>query len=39
MIEKLDKMSDFFQVDFILSVSMDESELPETVKDKIIVSL
>ena len=39
VIEKLDKMSDFFQVDFILSVSMDESELPETVKDKIIVSL
>ena len=32
-------VSDFFQVDFILSVSMDESELPETVKDKIIVSL
>ena len=25
VIEKLDKMSDFFQVDFILSVSMDES--------------
>ena len=39
IIEKLDKMSDFFQVDFILSVSMDESELPEAVKDKIIVSL
>ena len=39
VIEKLDRMSDFFQVDFILSVSMDESELPETVKDKIIVSL
>lgn len=39
VIEKLDKMSDFFQVDFILSVSMDESELPEVVKDKIIVSL
>ena len=38
-IEKLDKMSDFFQVDCILSVSMDESELPEAVKDKIIVSL
>ena len=38
VIEKLDKMSDFFQVDFILSVSMDESELPEAVKDKIIVS-
>lgn len=39
VIEKLDKMSDFFQVDFILSVSMDEAELPEAVKDKIIVSL
>ena len=39
VIEKLDKMSDFFQVDFILSVSMDESELPEAVKDKIIVFL
>ena len=39
VIEKLDKMSDFLQVDFILSVSMDESELPEAVKDKIIVSL
>lgn len=32
-------MSEFFQVDFILSVSRDESELPESVKDKIIVSL
>lgn len=39
IIEKLDRMSDFFQVDFILSVSMDESELPEAVKDKVIVSL
>ena len=39
VIEKLDKMSDLFQVDYILSVSMDESELQETVKDKIIVSL
>ena len=39
VIEKLDRMSDFFQVDFILSVSRDESELPESVKDKIIVSL
>lgn len=39
VIEKLDRLSDFFQVDFILSVSMDESELPEAVKNKIIVSL
>ena len=39
VVEKLERMSDFFQVDFILSVSSDESELPESVKDKIIVSL
>lgn len=39
VVEKLDRMSDFFQVDFILSVSKDEVELPESVKDKIIVSL
>ena len=39
VVEKLERMSDFFQVDFILSVSRDESELPESVKDKIIVSL
>ena len=39
VVEKLERMSDFFQVDFILSVSRDESELPESVKYKIIVSL
>lgn len=39
VIDKLDRMSDFFQVDFVLSVSKDESELPDSVKDKIIVSL
>ena len=39
VVEKLERMSDFFQVDFILSVSRDESELPESVKDKIIVSV
>ena len=39
VVEKLERMSDFFQVDFILSVSRDESELPESVKDKIIVYL
>ena len=39
VVEKLERMSDFFEVDFILSVSRDESELPESVKDKIIVSL
>ena len=39
VVEKLERMSDFFQGDFLLSVSRDESELPESVKDKIIVSL
>lgn len=38
-VAKLDKISEAFHVDFILSVSMDESELPENLKDKIIISL
>lgn len=38
-IAKLDKYSEKFGVDFILSVSVNEAELPETVKSKIIVSL
>ncbi|MBO5167038.1 MAG: twitching motility protein PilT [Lachnospiraceae bacterium] len=38
-VEKLEKISEKFGVDFILSVSTDEAELPETVKSKIIVSL
>ena len=39
IIEKLEKLSERFSVDFILSVSMDESELPESVKSKVIISL
>lgn len=38
-IAKLEKISDKFHVDFVLSVSLDESELPESVKSKVIVSL
>ncbi len=38
-IEKLEKLSAAFQVDFVLSVSMDENELPEAVKEKILISL
>lgn len=38
-IEKLERMSKTFEVDFILSVSMDESELPASVRDKVILSL
>lgn len=39
IIAKLEKLSAIFEVDFILSVSLDEEELPATLKDKIIVSL
>lgn len=38
-IEKLEKLSEKFNIDFILSVSMDEAELPENVKSKVVVSL
>ena len=38
-IDKLEKISGKFGVDFILSVSVDENELPEAVKSKIIISL
>ena len=38
-IVKLEKMSDAFKVDFILSVSMDENDLPEAVKKNVIISL
>lgn len=39
VIAKLEKLSASFEVNFILSVSLDEEELPATLKDKIIVSL
>jgi hypothetical protein len=38
-IEKLDVISEKFQVCFVLSVSKDEADLPECAKAKIIVSL
>lgn len=39
VLDKLEKVSEKFKVDFILSVSLDEHELPESAKSKIIVSL
>ncbi len=39
VLDKLEKLSTAFHVDFILSVSMDEAELPASAKEKIIVSL
>lgn len=38
-VAKLEEISEKFMVDFVLSVSADESELPEAVKPMIIVSL
>ena len=38
-IDKLEEVSDKFHVDFVLSISMDENELPESVKPKVIISL
>ena len=38
-IEKLDIISEKYNVKFILSVSRDESRLPECVKAKIVISL
>ncbi len=38
-IDKLEKLSNSFEVDFILSVSQDKSELPAGLQDKIIVAL
>lgn len=39
VIDKLSKVSQSFNVDFILSVSLDETELPESLKSMVIVSL
>ena len=36
---KLDTISDAYHVDFVLSVSKDENELPDSLKSKIVVSL
>lgn len=38
-IEKLEKMGDAFGVNFVLSVSLDADELPEGLKDNILIAL
>ena len=39
VIDKLEEISEKFHVDFILSVSLDESELPDALKSKVIIAL
>ncbi|MCM1134667.1 MAG: twitching motility protein PilT [Clostridium sp.] len=39
IIRELEAISNAFDVSFILSISLDEHELPESLKDKIIISL
>ena len=38
-IDKLEQIGAKFHVDFVLSISVDESELPENLKSNVIVSL
>ena len=38
-IEKLDKLSEKFGVDLVLSLSLDESELREAVQSKVVIAL
>ncbi len=37
--EKLDKISEQFKIKFVVSVSKNEADLPESLRDRIIVSL
>lgn len=39
LIQRIEKISEKFNVDFVISVSLDESEVCDALKDKIIVSL
>ena len=39
VVEKLEKIGETFKIDFVLSISKNEDELPESMKSKIIVSL
>ena len=39
VVKKLDKISEQFKVDFVISVSLDSSELSDYMQSKVIVSL
>ena len=38
-IAKLEKLGEKFGIEFVLSLSMDEAELPENLKSKVVISL
>ena len=38
-VEKLETISEKFHIDFVLSVSIDESALPDDLKSKVLISL
>ena len=39
LVKRIEKISENFNVDFVISASLDESELNEELKNKVIVSL
>lgn len=39
VVAKIEKISEKFQVDFVISLSRDESELPDSIRKNVIVSL
>lgn len=39
VINKIKKLSETFKIDFVISVSMDETDIPEELKELIAVSL
>jgi hypothetical protein len=39
ILEKLERISKEFNIDFVISISLNEADFPETVKSNIVVSL
>jgi hypothetical protein len=39
VIQKLDKLGEAFKINFYISVSLDEADIPASIKDKVAVSL
>lgn len=38
-LERLDKISEMFKMTLVISISVDEHELPEAIRSKVIISL